>query len=562
MNFQGSQFHREDDRSGFDRTALLLLIPLLVFVAHALIAFPYTCDDAFISCRYAEHLAQGRGLTFNPGDRLEGYSNLLWILFLALGVRLGIAPFLLSKIAGILLGCCSIVLVYALSRKVLISALKDRTVFLTLAPPLLLALDRGFVLWSVGGLETQALTALLLAGWYIYSRELERGRGFLSVIPFILLMVLRPEGILYALPVIAAFSRSILRREREYSPFSLRRPSPLMDLFFWGGTLALAWAIYSSWRISYFNEFIPNVVPAKMSGGFGQLFDGLSYLLRFIRDRTFMVILPVGFYFLLSEWKKGTLVFGMGIESMFILGLFLLAGGDWMRHYRFYVPAYAFWMPLFAGGLWKIGTYASYGFINAFSYNTRVFVRSFFLLALLSVLCMNLFTAYEVELRNFYKDPSDAFERWKRGITSAHPLDDRYEAGLWLRDNLPEDWTLAAGDCGMIPYYSRLSTVDLYGVLDRRIARLKGRIHRKFDLTYFFARNPEVTVLIARVPLSLADRVPEDFTDFGWNALADRMLFESSEFHERYLLRKTIGGKNDVEGDPKFYHVYIRREGP
>jgi hypothetical protein len=32
-------------------------------------------DDAYISYRYSQNLAQGKGLVFNRGERVEGYSN-------------------------------------------------------------------------------------------------------------------------------------------------------------------------------------------------------------------------------------------------------------------------------------------------------------------------------------------------------------------------------------------------------------------------------------------------------------------------------------------------------
>ena len=40
-------------------------------------------DDAFISFRYARNLLEGHGLVFNPGERVEGYTNFLWVLELA-----------------------------------------------------------------------------------------------------------------------------------------------------------------------------------------------------------------------------------------------------------------------------------------------------------------------------------------------------------------------------------------------------------------------------------------------------------------------------------------------
>jgi hypothetical protein len=40
-------------------------------------------DDAMISMRYARNLAAGHGLVWNPGERVEGITNPLWTLWLA-----------------------------------------------------------------------------------------------------------------------------------------------------------------------------------------------------------------------------------------------------------------------------------------------------------------------------------------------------------------------------------------------------------------------------------------------------------------------------------------------
>ena len=40
-------------------------------------------DDAYISYRYAENLVRGEGLVFNHGERVEGYSNFLYVLAVA-----------------------------------------------------------------------------------------------------------------------------------------------------------------------------------------------------------------------------------------------------------------------------------------------------------------------------------------------------------------------------------------------------------------------------------------------------------------------------------------------
>ena len=44
----------------------------------------WLADDAMISMRYGRNLAEGLGLVWNAGERVEGYTNLLWTLFMAL----------------------------------------------------------------------------------------------------------------------------------------------------------------------------------------------------------------------------------------------------------------------------------------------------------------------------------------------------------------------------------------------------------------------------------------------------------------------------------------------
>ena len=55
--------------------AMLPMLLVAYLIWNSLYYYPYTVDDAFISLRYAENLATGEGLVYNPGQRVEGYSN-------------------------------------------------------------------------------------------------------------------------------------------------------------------------------------------------------------------------------------------------------------------------------------------------------------------------------------------------------------------------------------------------------------------------------------------------------------------------------------------------------
>mgnify|MGYP004280342605 CR=1 FL=1 len=60
---------------------ILLLLPLFVLLGWWQWHYVgYVKDDTFISMRYARNLAMGHGLVFNYGERLEGYTNFLWVM--------------------------------------------------------------------------------------------------------------------------------------------------------------------------------------------------------------------------------------------------------------------------------------------------------------------------------------------------------------------------------------------------------------------------------------------------------------------------------------------------
>ena len=68
------------------RLGFLLLC--VVYVVHTLL-YNFLNDDAYISFRYAQNLALHGELTYNLGERVEGYTNFLWTVLMALVLALG-----------------------------------------------------------------------------------------------------------------------------------------------------------------------------------------------------------------------------------------------------------------------------------------------------------------------------------------------------------------------------------------------------------------------------------------------------------------------------------------
>lgn len=83
-------------------TALVVAAGAAVALVVAVRARPDVLfDDAAITFRYAERLADGLGFTFNDGDRTNGASAPLYTLVLASFARLGIAPEASATVLGV-----------------------------------------------------------------------------------------------------------------------------------------------------------------------------------------------------------------------------------------------------------------------------------------------------------------------------------------------------------------------------------------------------------------------------------------------------------------------------
>src|SRR5580765_5310173 len=51
----------------------------------------FFCDDSYISYRFSQNFAAGHGLVYNVGERVEGYTNFLWVVMLGGALELGFA---------------------------------------------------------------------------------------------------------------------------------------------------------------------------------------------------------------------------------------------------------------------------------------------------------------------------------------------------------------------------------------------------------------------------------------------------------------------------------------
>lgn len=136
--------------------ALRLLFALLVFGTAGYLMRGYVTDDTFIHLRYVDNLLERGEFSFNPGERTYGATSPLWVLCLALLVKLGISPLA----AAWVLGAASGLLLILVSDFII-----ERLTFATQWKFFLLVLvvgDVWFLRWSFSGMETPLATALLV----------------------------------------------------------------------------------------------------------------------------------------------------------------------------------------------------------------------------------------------------------------------------------------------------------------------------------------------------------------------------------------------------------------
>ena len=213
----------------------------------------WLCDDAFISFRYARNLVEGHGLVFNPGERVEGYTNLAWTLWIALGLWLQVSAATWSIVWGIVAYGTSLLILIAVHLRVA-RRLAVGGVALPVAA-LLGATHEDWNHFATSGLETSAFTCLCLAGYSLVARGIteEQGRKIRGAIAagivFAVASSTRPDGVLWAAVAGAAWAWSGTGRVRR--------------MLAYGAAFLVVWGIPTLWRVDYYGDFFPNTYYAK-----------------------------------------------------------------------------------------------------------------------------------------------------------------------------------------------------------------------------------------------------------------------------------------------------------
>jgi arabinofuranosyltransferase len=522
------------------------LIPAAMVLVLHLRLYGFLCDDAFISFRYARNLASGFGLVFNPGfERVEGYSNFLWVMLLAGFDRIGVAPqhasIALSWLATLILWATVIGFAWRFG--------PARGQWWTvLAPAWLLAINRSFAVWGSSGLETRLFELLVVAGAMRLVVEVESaGARRLAPWAFALAALTRPDGLLFA-PLAFGTEAFHRWRNRQLESGSLIRA--------WAAP-ALLVAAHLGFRRLYYGDWLPNTYYAKV-GGRTWWSAGFDYLAAFTLEYAVWLWLPLialGVVAFLRArrsffpWLAGLLVIphalyvaaiggdhfeyrpldlylpfafvlvGAGLHRLavslpragHVAGMAVLVVVAWASAelpWRSHVEFPARYQPGFPGRQSGAGAGASWLDPDRGRFYRLPGLRT---LATWHREKVRASTARFVAIRQ---------EEHERFLTEVES-EGRRLSDLVAREVLPRDTHLAANCVGAIPYYSGLRTLDRLGLTDAIVARGPSSVARAMahdrQATLEYARARDVDLWAAddvhfihragsTVPIELASR--------------------------------------------------------
>ena len=281
-----------------------------------------TIDDAYISFQYAKNWASGNGVVFNPGERVEGYTNFLWVALLSLlwpivghdAWRFAAAGWILALTLG-LLGIFAVGVVAA-------RVFRHRLSWVIAV--LWLAFDDAFICYTVFALENALLVVCLLSGLVALSYRFRHWEWALGL-SFALTAMTRPDGVLWPATFVLAPCR----------PWSAPVPSKVGPLHARSAGCSFRSCSpsgsTSSGATAYYGYLFPNTFYLKVGHSLGAIERGKGYLLSYLRERWWAPCLAVtAFALVRTLWIRWLLLYVV-VHTAYVV----YVGGDFYSGHRF-----------------------------------------------------------------------------------------------------------------------------------------------------------------------------------------------------------------------------------
>ncbi|MCJ7566300.1 MAG: hypothetical protein MUO58_02025 [Anaerolineales bacterium] len=412
-----------------------VLIPILA-VALRLIPGARTVDDAFITFRYAQNLIAGNGLVYNPGEWVLGTTTPLFAVLIAAigsitgGIR---APYPeIAVVINALVDAISCLIIIRLSTNLGYRRAGIAAALIWAAAPM-------SVTFAIGGMETSLFILLMLATFYMHSNN----QPVLAALFGSLCLLTRPDALLFIFPLglerVVRFFRSSKRRlpYAEIAAF-------LIPVVIWS---AISWI--------YYGNPLPRSMAAKAvayqlppEAGMVRLLQ--HYATPFFSHLVFgsfsiaigLILFPTLF---MIGWRRivreKTYIWPLAIYPIIYLLAFSIANPLIFRWYLT-PPLPMYFLGIFIG-------------IEVLGRD----IRSPLPLAICSVL------AFGFTLNGWTLHPDHGPDR--PAPTMAYiKLEEIYlQVATDLRGQIRKEQTLAAGDIGVLGYYTGARILDTVGLI-------------------------------------------------------------------------------------------------
>ena len=274
---------------------ILTCLPWLALLAYLASVSWFLTDDAFISFRYVRNLLEGHGLVFNPGERVEGYSNFLWVLELAAIWRaLGVAPEDAAPWLSVAFTAGTIgALAWWVHR---LPSLRNRGLVGWMALGLVCS-SATFAVWtSGGGLETRQFTFFIVLAVVCLSLYRDRRAGLLAVsLSLAGAALTRPEGPLIA---VCCFGWFFVQRMAD----AKRMRVGWRELAYLAAPFVILVAAHFLFRYAYYGEWLPNTYYAKHVRPWYE--SGFRYLWAAALETGLYLLIPLAWVALRHRWRE------------------------------------------------------------------------------------------------------------------------------------------------------------------------------------------------------------------------------------------------------------------
>lgn len=428
---------------------VLLSLPLLIglyFLIHSHKLngyFGFPLDDPWIHLTFAKNLIEYGSFSYFKNEVVtSGSTSPIYTLILSVLFLISSNEYIISYVLGILFNILTVLIIFKL-----VSLHFGEHKVLTLLSVLIIAVQPKLNLISVSGMETTMFIFLIVSGVYFY----KTANKILLGIFLALLIWCRPDGFVLWLAILVDYllsKNSKIKNEVGLAGKAFERKD-----FFIAILIAVGLTVgYFLFNYILSGTILPNTYKAKLEYYQHNLRENFlrNDVLNYFSTSEFIaVVLPfiIGSFVivlkLIKKQKDQFLIYLLFTFGLIITYYIQLPFAH--RFGRYLMPVIPFYILISVYGFKLIAEFTIKK-MNSASTANLLFILFYGLTIILSIVHL--------------KKNSDEFTELCKYHNERHVA-----AGLWIKNNTPENAIIAAHDIGAIGFYGNRKVIDMVGLV-------------------------------------------------------------------------------------------------